>query len=342
MCYLIFICPGGVIGSRVRLKIESRKGWRFKSSPGHNMNMKNKILVITGPTATGKSALAVELAKAFDGEIISADSRQVYRGLDIGSAKITVNEMQDIPHHLIDIADPRETFTVSEFKKLADEKISEIISRGKLPIICGGTGMYISAVIDNQEFPEVPPDTSLRAELEQLSVEQLFEKLQQLDPARSETIDKHNPVRLIRAIEIATTVGSVPPLRLAEPRHLPFAGEESNLLIIGLRLPKEELDQKIKQRVHDRIPALFNEMRNLHNQGVSSEQLRRFGLEYRYGDDYVTGKILLDDFIEILTTKTIQFAKRQITWWKRDKRVHWMNPITDKQKILKLVQDFLG
>lgn len=294
----------------------------------------NKIIVITGPTATGKSALAVALAKAFDGEIISADSRQAYRGLDIGSAKITVDEMQGIPHHLIDIADPRETFTVSEFKKLADEKISEIISRGKLPIICGGTGMYISAVIDNQEFPEVPPNKSLRAELEQLSVEQLFEKLQQLDPSRAETIDKHNPVRLIRAIEIATALGSVPI----------FSQEDSpyNLLIIGLRLPKEELAQKIAQRIHDRIPALFDEIRNLHAQGVSSEQLRRFGLEYRYGDAYVTGKILLDDFIEILTTKTIQFAKRQITWWKRDERVHWMNPIMDKQKILKLVQDFLG
>lgn len=328
------------------------------------MNNKNKIIIICGPTATGKSALAVELAKAFNGEIISADSRQVYRGLDIGSAKITPDEMQGIPHHLIDVANPTEVFTVAEFKKLADEKIHEIISRGKIPILCGGTGMYISAVIDNQEFPEVPPNASLRAELEQLSPEDLFAKLQQLDPVRSENIDKNNPVRLIRAIEIATAIGSVPPLRLAEPRHLPFAGEEAapinfdddsegshpspsrrgvggEVLIIGLRLPKDELDAKIAKRITDRIPGLFNEIRNLHSQGISSEQLRRFGLEYRYGNDYVTGKILLPDFIEELTTKTIQFAKRQITWWKRDERVHWMNPITDKQKILKLVQDFL-
>lgn len=293
-----------------------------------------KIIVITGPTATGKSALAVELAKQFNGEIISADSRQVYRGLDIGSAKITRDEMDGIPHHLIDVVQPTEVFTVTEFKKLADAKITEIIHRGKLPILCGGTGMYISAVIDNQEFPEVPPNEQLRSELEQRSPEELFEQLQKLDPVRSESIDKHNPVRLIRAIEIAKTLGAVP-VQSEEPS--PY-----DVLIIALRIPKDELDAKIAQRVTDRIPALFTEIRNLHTQGVSSEQLRRFGLEYRYGNDYVTGTILLPEFIETLTIKTIQFAKRQVTWWKNDERVHWMNPVSDKQKILKLVQDFLG
>lgn len=294
----------------------------------------NKILVITGPTATGKSALAVGLAKAFRGEIISADSRQVYRGLDIGSAKITRDEMDGIPHHLIDVVSPTEVFTVAEFKKLADAKITEIIARGKLPILCGGTGMYISAVIDNQTFPEVPPDEKLRSELEKLSPEELFEQLQKLDPVRSESIDKHNPVRLIRAIEIAKALGAVP-VQADEPS--PY-----DILMIALRIPKEELDAKIAQRVVDRIPALFTEIRNLHSQGVSSEQLRRFGLEYRYGNDYVTGKIMLPEFLEELTTKTIQFAKRQITWWKHDERVHWMNPVSDKQKILELIQDFLS
>ncbi len=299
----------------------------------------NKILVITGPTATGKSALAVELAKVFGGEIISADSRQVYRGLDIGSAKITRDEMDGIPHHLIDVADPRDVFTVAEFKKLADIKINEIISRGKLPILCGGTGMYISAVIDNQTFPEVPPDEKLRSELEQLSPQELFEQLQKLDPVRSESIDRHNPVRLIRALEIAKTLGSVPPLRPTDTS--PYEGEDSNVLIIALRTPKDELDQKIEQRIHDRIPALFTEIRNLLAQGVSSEQLRRFGLEYRYGNDYVTGKILLPEFIETLTIKTIQFAKRQVTWWKHDERVHWMNPTTDREKIVQKIKYFI-
>jgi len=295
--------------------------------------MNNKILVICGPTATGKSALAVELAKAFHGEIISADSRQVYRGLDIGSAKITKSEMNGIPHHLIDVADPRDVFTVAEFKKLADAKIAEIISRGKLPIICGGTGMYISAVIDNQEFPEVPPDQALRSELEKLATDELFTMLQQLDPVRSESIDKHNLVRLIRAIEIAIAIGSVPELEVSESPYEP--------LIIGLKIPQDELAERITKRINARIPALFQEIRELHNRGISSERLRKLGLEYRYGNDYVVGDIMLPEFIETLAIKTIQFAKRQMTWWKRDERVHWMNPIIDKQKILEVVQDFL-
>ena len=295
--------------------------------------MKPKVLVVCGPTATGKSILAVELAKLFDGEIISADSRQVYRGLDIGSAKITADEMNGIPHHLIDVANPADVFTVAEFKKLADKKITEIISRGKLPIICGGTGMYISAVIDNTEFPEVPPNEKLRSELEQLTTAELVERLQKLDPRRVQEIDTKNPIRLIRAIEIAEALGAVPPSLTTESPY--------DALCIGLRLPKELLDQRIAQRVTDRIPALFDEIRNLLAQGTLPDRLRKLGLEYRYGTDYVTGKILLPEFIETLTTKTIQFAKRQITWWKHDTRVHWMHPISDKQKILKLVQDFL-
>jgi tRNA dimethylallyltransferase len=295
---------------------------------------KNKLLVICGPTATGKSALAVEIAKIFDGEIISADSRQVYRGLDIGSAKITHAEMQRIPHHLIDIANPQNTFTIAEYKKLADAKIAEIISRGKLPIICGGTGMYISAVIDNQEFPEVPPDPTLRSQLEQLSTEELSEMLQQLDPVRSSTIDKYNPVRLIRAIEIAKTLGAVP-VQTSGPS--PY-----DVLIIGLRLPKDTLDSIIEQRIIDRIPALFTEIKKLSTLGITSEQFHAWGLEYRYGYSYVAGKILLPLFIETLTVKTIQFAKRQLTWWKHDPRVQWINPQTDRVLAIKKIEDFLN
>lgn len=299
----------------------------------------HKVLVITGPTATGKSALAIEIARVFamsgvESEIISADSRQVYRGLDIGSAKITSKEMEGIPHHMIDVADPTEVFTVSEFKKLADTKITEIIARGKLPIICGGTGMYISAIINNQEFPQVPPDQKLRSELEQLTPEELFTKLEKLDPVRAQIIDSKNLPRLIRAIEIAKTLGSVPPLRITE--------EDSNLLIIALDLPKDELVQRIEKRIDDRIPALFDEITQLHAQGVSWERLASFGLEYRYGAEYVQEKITLEVFKKILATKTWQFVKRQMTWWKRDARVVWMNPILDKEKIIHLIQTYLG
>ena len=293
----------------------------------------NKVVVICGPTATGKSALAVELAKKYNGEVISADSRQVYTGLDIGSAKITESEMDGIPHYLIDVVRPNEYFSVADFQKLAQAKINDIHSRGKLPIICGGTGMYIDTLIYGTSFPEVPINKSLRSELGNLTSEELYTKLQMIDPERASEIDPHNSVRLIRAIEIATTLGSVPKITAENPQY--------ETLWIGLDIPKEELEGKIKKRILDRIPALFEEINNLHLSGVSFERLESFGLEYRYGSYYVQGKITLEEFKDLLATKTWQYAKRQMTWFKRNKNIHWCNPIIDKQKILKLVQDFL-
>ena len=301
-----------------------------------------KILVITGPTATGKSAFGVELAKRFGGEIISADSRQVYRGLDIGSAKITHDEMQGIPHWLLDVANPKDIFNVSDFQKLARVKIAEMHSRNILPIIVGGTGMYISSVIDNHAFPQIQPDEKLRAELEKYSTEELFEKLKKLDGARSETIDKNNRPRLVRALEIASSPRNDPSASQPLPNP-PLQGEgaEHSVLIIGLNLPKEELVSRIQQRIDERIPALFDEIKKLLVDGISAERLNAFGLEYRYGLEFILGKINLQEFKETLATKTWQYVRRQLTWWKRDSRVVWMNPILDRQKILDLVQDFL-
>lgn len=291
-----------------------------------------KLLVITGPTATGKSALAIEIAKRFHGEIISADSRQVYKGLDIGSAKVTLEEMEGVPHHLIDVADPKEVFNVSEFKKLATEKIELLHKLGKLPILVGGTGMYISAVVDGAIFPEVPPNEKLRLELEKKTTNELFHELQALDSVRALNVDKHNRVRLIRAIEVAKSLGSVPkPIKEIHPY---------DVLTIGLELPKEELVQRITDRIEARIPALFEEIKNLHDSGISFERLYAFGLEYRYGAEYVQKKITLDEFKKTLATRTWQFVKRQMTWFKRDKKIHWLNPIVDKEKIMTLVKEF--
>ena len=292
-----------------------------------------QIIVVCGPTATGKSALAVELARLFNGEVISADSRQVYTGLDIGSAKITQDEMKGIPHYLIDVAHPNDYFSVADFQKLAQEKIQDIHSRGKLPIICGGTGMYIDAVIYDMQFPDVSVNLELRTELEQLSAPELFEKLQDLDPGRALEIDEHNPVRLIRAIEIATELGSVPKMKQMDSIY--------ETLFIGLELSKELLQERIITRIQNRIPALFDEIKKLHNSGVSYERLHSFGLEYRYGSEHVQGNITLDEFNELLFTKTWQFAKRQMTWFKRNSEINWFNPINNQQKILKQVQDFL-
>ena len=166
---------------------------------------KQKIIVILGPTASGKSGLAVKLAKKIDGEIISADSRQVYKGMDIGTGKIIKKEMFGIPHYLLDIKNPKKQFTVMEFKKLAEKKIAEILKKKKIPIICGGTGFYINSVVDDIDFPEIKPDKKLRKELEKKPTEELFKILKKLNPTRAKNIDSKNKRRLIRAIEIART-----------------------------------------------------------------------------------------------------------------------------------------
>lgn len=294
----------------------------------------NKIVVICGPTATGKSALAVEIAKTFDGEVVSADSRQVYRGLDIGSAKITRKEMNGIPHHLIDVADPRETFTVSEFKRLADEAIAGIRSRGRLPILCGGTGMYISAVVDDRGFPDVDPDPALRERLGAADTASLFKTLHGIDPVRAEKIDPNNRVRLVRAIEIAMSPES-------GGRETGRVGKAPRALMIGLTLQKEGLVSRIARRIDDRIPALFDEIKKLLGQGVSETRMRELGLEYRYGTDHVAGRMGIDEFRSVLATRTWQYVRRQYTWFRRDERIRWMDPVLGHDEIIRAVKDFL-
>lgn len=298
--------------------------------------MPQPLIIICGPTATGKTALALEIAERFSGEIISADSRQVYRGLDIGSAKATREELARIPHHLIDVADPTDVFSVADFKEQATAAITAIRNRGNLPIICGGTGMYITALIDNHTLPAVEPNPALRSELELLTTGELVARLIALDPERAATIDRANRVRLIRAIEIATELGSVPILNT----NSAFESENS-ILMIGLTLPKEVIVGRIDARIRERIPALFDEIRKLLAEGVRAERLKSFGLEYKYGTDYVEGTLSEIDFIETLATKTWQFVRRQMTWFRRDTRIEWFNPISDKIKILERVQDFL-
>lgn len=281
--------------------------------------MKRKLLVICGPTATGKSDFAVELALQLNGEVVSADSRQIYRGLDIGSGKVTVEEMRGVPHHLLDIADPDEIISVTQYKKIADAAISDIAARGKLPILCGGTGLYISAVVDNRTFPPVPPNQELRTELASLSLEELQARLEELDQERFEEIDQRNPVRLIRAIEIATALGSVP----AEPENESLY----DVTMIGLELPKEEQIANIEKRLEARLAiGMIDEVKNLQEKGLSWERLESLGLEYRYIAQYLQEKISFEEMKQFIITKSWQFAKRQMMWFKRDKRIQWMNP----------------
>lgn len=299
-------------------------------TPTTPKSQKPKIYVIVGPTASGKTAYSIKLAQKVGGEIISADSRQVYKGLNIGSGKVTKREMAGIPHHLLDVVSPKKVFTVSDFKKLTDQKIKEIIARGKTPIIVGGTGFYIQAVVDDLVLPEVKPDKKLRARLEAKPPSELFAILKKLDPARAKTIDSKNPVRLIRAIEIARALGKVPPLNSEGDRfsrsEMGSRGElnKYNFEIIGIKVEQEKLNAKIHKRLFERMKiGLVNEVKKLHAQGLSWKRLEELGLEYRYLARFLQNKITKEEMLEQLEKEIIKYSKRQITWFKRDKRIRW-------------------
>lgn len=268
-----------------------------------------KVIVVCGPTATGKSDYAVELAQKVDGEVISADSRQIYRGLDIGSGKITTEEMQGVSHHLLDVADPKEVFSVTQYQTLAIKAIEEIIARGHTPIICGGTGLYIDAIVCGTIFPSVPPNTALRKELNDLSLEELSKKLEALDPRRFASIDTKNKVRLIRAIEIATALGSVPET---------IQNPEYEVGWHYLDFP----DEVLKKRIHDRLikrmdNGMVEEVQRLQTEGVSWERLESLGLEYRYLALYLQKKLDKDTMLKELEMAIWHYAKRQRTWFKK-------------------------
>jgi len=293
----------------------------------------NKLLVILGPTATGKSDLAVEIAKKYNGEVISADSRQVYKGLDIGSGKITKKEMLGVKHYMLDIISPKSVFSVAQFKKKTEKIITDIHKRGKLPILCGGTGFYISTVVDGLIFPEVKANNVLRNKLEKQTTEKLLETLKKLDPERAENIDIKNRVRLIRAIEISKELGSIPKVK----KDLKY-----NVLEIGL----DWQDEILRKRIHDRLlkrmkTGMLKEVENLHKiEKVSWKRLESLGLEYRYLALFIQNKIGRKETLEELETKIWQFAKRQRTWFKRDDRIKWFNP-KDINKIEKEVKRFI-
>lgn len=272
---------------------------------------KPKIYVVCGPTATGKSDYAVELAKKIDGEIISADSRQVYIGMDLGSGKITKEEMKGVPHHLLDVADPKvDIFSVHDFQLLCLDEIENILERGKTPIICGGTGFFISSVVDGIILPEAGVNEKLREELEEKTTEELFEILRTLDEKRADTIDEKNRSRIIRSIEIAKELGEVPELK---KRPSPY-----NFEIIYLDKEDDELKERIEKRLLARLEAgMVDEVKRLNEEGVSWEKLEGFGLEYKYIAEFLQGKITEKEMIETLKTKIWQYAKRQRTWFKR-------------------------
>ena len=289
-------------------------------------NSSNKIIIILGPTSSGKSGVAIRLAKKFNGEIISADSRQVYRGLDIGSGKEPgdydiknkVYISSGVPHYGIDIASPKTDFNAAKFKKYSDKVIADILKRGKLPIICGGTGFWIKAVVDNVSYPEVKPDPVLRSMLRNKSKEELFKTLEKLDPKRAKNIDAKNPVRLIRAIEICKTLGHVPQ---------PVGGKNFCPLQIGIDIPKENLHERIRKRLQERFASgMIEEVEKLHfKDKISWKRLESFGLGYRLIPQYLKEKNKdKNKLFEEIYQAEKDYAKRQMTWFKKDKRIVWL------------------
>jgi len=290
--------------------------------------MHPRLIAIIGPTASGKSALGIRLARRFQGEIVSADARQVYRGLDLGSGKVAKAEQRTIPHHLLDVENPRQVYTVAHFIRDAKRAVREIVRRGHLPIIVGGTGFWLDALLRGQSLPVVPPNPILRRRLAKFSASQLYTKLKRLDPRRAKAIDRHNPVRLIRALEIVlTTKKPVPVLRRRSPYEV---------LWLGLRPPPLTLRRNIRRRLHKRLRAgLIAEVRRLLQRGVPAQRLLDLGLEYRYVTLHLQKKLTKAEMLEQLERAIRQYAKRQMTWLKKNPDIHWLPKPTAATKLIR-------
>lgn len=285
---------------------------------------KPRIIAIVGPTASGKSDLAIKLAQKLNGEIISADSRQVYKGMDIGTGKVSKKEQCLVPHHLLDVASPKKIFTVSQFQKLGSKKIKDILRRNKLPIIVGGTGQYLDTLIYNFNLPEVPPNYKLRAKLEKQTTEQLFNQLKKLDPERAKNIDSKNPRRLIRALEIISVTGQA----------IGKIKTESKYEVLWLGLNPKDLSKRISKRLNTRFAqGMISEVKKLHRNGVSYQRLYDLGLEYRFISQALEKKITVQKMRTDLETAIRQYSKRQMTWFKRNKDIHWLKNLTETKQL---------
>ncbi len=316
-----------------------------------------KIIVILGPTASGKSDLALRLSKLaqgkpfkkmgiLGGEIISADSRQVYREMNIGTGKVKrdgskykVSSIkgrikdseyfsEGIKHYLIDVASPKKQFTVSDFKRLGKKALKEILGNNKLPIIAGGTGFYIDALLDRIRLNEIPPNKKLRANLEKKSAGELFKMLEKSDSERSKNIDRHNKRRLIRALEIS----------LAPDKPIPsiVTSNTYQILWLGINPDKEILAKKIKNRLEKRLKkGMIREVDRLHKHGVSWKRLYDFGLEYRWISLYLKGDISYSEMKNLLLRDIIKYSKRQKTWFKKNKEIHWIKSYPEAVKLAK-------
>jgi len=286
-----------------------------------------KLIVILGPTASGKTDLALKLAKIFKGEIVSADSRQIYKEMNIGTAKPQKKELKGIPYHLIDIISPKADFNVALYKKLALKKIKEGNKKGKAAFLVGGTGLYISAVTDNLDFPKIVPDKKLRASMEKKSNGKLFNIYEKLDKEGAKFIDKNNKRRLIRAIEVCKLTGK--PFWQERKKRKP----DFDILKIGIMTDRKKLDKNVKKRTDKMIKmGLEKEVKKIFKKYGSLPVLQTIGYkEFEKEKD-------LKKTEEQINLHTLQFAKRQMTWFKKDKKIQW---VKNQKKAEKLIENFL-
>jgi len=296
------------------------------------MMSSNKVIVILGPTASGKSSWAVDLAIKRGGEIISADSRQIYKEMDIGTAKITPEEMKGIPHHLLDIVSVDQIYTAADFQKDSYAFIDDILSRKQIPFLAGGTGLYIESVIKGYDFGKAKPNDKLRSDLNNLATEELYTKLQTLNNEEAQIIGSKNRHRLIRALEIASA-------NKQEKAQRSFKTPPYKFLQIGIKLEREMLHSRINQRVKQMSElGLENEVKQLANKyGWDSPAMS--GLGYRQFKPYFNDETSLDKVYEQIKIDTRKYAKRQMTWFRRDRSIKW---VEDYQDADQLVTEFLS
>ena len=306
--------------------------------------MKQPLIIIAGPTAVGKTALSVALAKRISGEIVSADSMQVYRGMDIGTAKVTKEETCGVPHHLIDVLDPKDPFNVMTFRSMVKDAIRGIASRGSVPVLVGGTGFYIQSVLYDVQFEEDASSEELRKELEQeaavLGAEKMHERLRALDPDAAEAIHPNNIKRVIRALEYCLSTGRKISVHNREQRE---RTSPYSFLFYVLTMDRAALYQRIDLRVDQMMEqGLLAEVKRLRDEGVTSDMVSMQGLGYRQIFDYLEGIATLDEAVERIKRETRHFAKRQLTWFRREPDARWINVSEyggDRKKILELMTE---
>ncbi|RYM05644.1 tRNA (adenosine(37)-N6)-dimethylallyltransferase MiaA [Sporolactobacillus sp. THM7-7] len=303
--------------------------------------MREKVVVIVGPTAVGKTKLSIILAKRFAGEIINGDAMQVYRGLNIGTAKITADEAEGVPHHLIDIRDPGEEYTAADFQKDARRVIDEVSQRGKLPILVGGTGFYVKAALFDYRFSSPGADPAFRTEMENLVKKRgtaaLHERLKAIDPKSAARIHPHNIVRVIRALEVCRATG----IPFSEQRHPISETPFFDTVSIGLTMDRSALYRRINQRVDQMIQdGLLDEAHALYRRGIRTAQSVQ-AIGYKELFPYFDGEVSLEEAVELLKRNTRRYAKRQLTWFRRQMAIHWFEMTDEPSGFSKTAEEII-